>query len=103
VPEGLRAALAGHRGREVLMGVRPEHVGEAGGHAWPVKAAVEGVIDIVETIGHEVIVHARCGEDMLVAKLGAHRIPAFGESIRLEMDCGALHMFDPGTEQRLNN
>jgi multiple sugar transport system ATP-binding protein len=103
VPEALRASLAGHRGRDVLMGVRPEHVGEVGKHAWPVKATVEGIIDIVETIGHEVIVHARCGEDMVVAKLGAHRIPTFGESIRLEMDCGALHLFDPTTEQRLNN
>jgi hypothetical protein len=30
-------------------------------------------------VGHEVIVHAKCGDDTLVAKLGAHRIPRFGE------------------------
>jgi multiple sugar transport system ATP-binding protein len=83
------------------VGVRPEHVGEAGAHDWPATAPLGGVIEIVETIGHEVIVHFRCGEDMVIAKLGAHRIPRFGEQISLAMNCDAMHLFDPQTEQRL--
>ena len=53
------------------------------------------------TIGHEVIVHFRCGEDMIIAKLGAQRIPRFNEQIELVMNCNAIHLFDPETEQRL--
>jgi len=101
VPQKWREGLRPHAGREVLMGVRPEHVGEAGAHDWPATATLGGAIEIVETIGHEVIVHFRCGEDMIIAKLGAHRIPAFGEPIELAMNCDAIHLFDPQTEQRL--
>ncbi|RPI14214.1 MAG: TOBE domain-containing protein, partial [Lysobacterales bacterium] len=101
VPETWRAGLKPLAGRGVLMGVRPEHVGEAGAHDWPATAPLGGTIEIVETIGHEVIVHFRTGEDMIIAKLGAHRIPRFGEQIELVMDCNAIHLFNPETEQRL--
>jgi len=96
-----RDGLKPYAGRDVLMGVRPEHVGEVGAHDWPATAPLGGIIEIVETIGHEVIVHFRCGEDMIIAKLGAHRIPRFGEQVGLVMDCDAIHLFDPQTEQRL--
>jgi multiple sugar transport system ATP-binding protein len=101
VPAAAREALRAYAGREVLLGVRPEHVGEPGAHAWSNTAAVKGAVEIVETIGHEVIVHVRCGEDRMVAKLGAHRIPRFGEDMELVMDCDAVHLFDPATEQRI--
>jgi len=101
VPDNWRAGLRPHAGRAVMLGVRPEHVGEAGAHAWPATAPLGGTIEIVETIGHEVIVHFRCADDMIIAKLGAHRIPRFGEQISLVMNGDAMHLFDPETEQRL--
>jgi multiple sugar transport system ATP-binding protein len=101
VPQRCREGLRPLAGREVLLGVRPEHVGEAGVHGWASTAPLGGTIEIVETIGHEVIVHFRCGADMVIAKLGAHRIPGFGEQVSLVMNCDAIHLFDPQTEQRL--
>jgi multiple sugar transport system ATP-binding protein len=101
VPANWREGLKPHAGKEVFMGVRPEHVGEAAAHNWSSTAPLGGTIEIVETIGHEVIVHFRCGDDMVIAKLGAHRIPTFGEQITLAMNCDAMHLFDPQTEQRL--
>jgi multiple sugar transport system ATP-binding protein len=100
-PVAFAAALRPYAGKRVLMGIRPEHVGEAGAHAWARTATVKGPVEIVETIGHEVIVHIRVGEDILIAKLGAHRIPRFGEQVELAMDCEALHLFDKDTERRL--
>ena len=101
VPENWRAGLKPYAGRQVLMGVRPEHVGEAAAHSWALTASLGGNVDIVETIGHEVIVHLRSGDDLVIAKLGAHRIPRFGERIDLDMNCEAIHLFDLETEQRL--
>jgi multiple sugar transport system ATP-binding protein len=101
VSDNWRTGLKPYAGRQVLMGVRPEHVGEPGAHAWPLTASVAGNIDIVETIGHEVIVHLRSGDDLVIAKLGAHHIPRFGERIELAMNCDAVHLFDVDTEQRL--
>ena len=101
VPEKWRGGVQPYAGRDLLMGVRPEHVGEADAHGWASTAKLGGPIEIVETIGHEVIVHFRSGDDMVIAKLGAHRIPGFGEQIDLAMNCDAIHLFDPQTEQRL--
>jgi multiple sugar transport system ATP-binding protein len=101
VPAHLHAALKPYAGHEVLLGVRPEHVGDAGAHSWTLTAPLGGPVEIIETIGHEVIVHFRCGEDMVIAKLGAHRIPAFGERVDLVLDSATMHLFDPQTEQRI--
>jgi multiple sugar transport system ATP-binding protein len=80
---------------KLLLGVRPENIAEAGSTDWQNATRTRGTVEIVETVGHEVIVHARCGADTLVAKLGAHRIPRFGEEIELEMDGERIHLFDP--------
>ena len=101
VPTKWRDGVRSFAGRDLLLGIRPEHVGEAEAHGWASTAPLGGAIEIVETIGHEVIVHFRCGEDIVIAKLGAHRIPGFGEQISLVMNCDAVHLFDPQTEQRL--
>jgi multiple sugar transport system ATP-binding protein len=101
VPASLQAALAGHAGREVLLGIRPEHVGEPAAHDWKLTAPLGGTVEIIETIGHEVIVHFRCGDDVIIAKLGAHRIPGFGEQIELVLNADAMHLFDPQSEQRI--
>ncbi|MEJ2515989.1 MAG: sn-glycerol-3-phosphate ABC transporter ATP-binding protein UgpC [Gammaproteobacteria bacterium] len=93
--------LKERRGQQMLLGVRPEHVAEAGSTDWPSTTRLKGVVEIVETVGHEVIVHVRCGDELLVAKLGAHRIPQFGEEMELEMSNEGIHVFDPETELNL--
>jgi multiple sugar transport system ATP-binding protein len=100
-PEKFREALGSYRGKDVLLGVRPEHIGEPGAHDWPNTSHVKGAIDLVETIGHEVIVHAKAGDAMIAAKFDAHRIPKFGDEIELEINSDAVHLFDLQTEQRL--
>ena len=101
VPGHLQAGLKPHAGREILLGIRPEHVGEAAAHGWTVTAPLGGAVEIIETIGHEVIVHFRCGDDVIIAKLGAHRIPGFGDQVDLVLNAEAMHLFDPQTEQRI--
>ena len=100
-PPELARILKAYAGATVRMGVRPEHVGEPGKQAWPRTATVRGTVEIVETIGPEIIVHLRVGQDLLIAKVGTHRIPRFGDSMEVVMNLDALHLFDDTTEQRL--
>ena len=100
-PPSFAGALKGYAGKSLLVGIRPEHVGEPGAHTWALSARLRGPVEIVETIGHEVIVHVRVGEGLIIAKLGAHRVPRFGEEIELVMNCEAIHLFDKDSEQRL--
>jgi multiple sugar transport system ATP-binding protein len=100
-PEPFVAALRAYAGRAVVMGVRPEHVGEQVERGSPRTAAIRGPVEIIETVGHEVIVHARIGDDLVIAKLRSHRVPKFGETVELAIDCDAVHLFDKDSERRL--
>ena len=104
---GFRAAapsavdLSSHAGRSVLVGVRPEHVSDRVDASRPNTATVRGTVEVVETVGHEIIAHVRVGDALLIARLGARRVLAFGETLELAIDCDALHLFDRDSERRL--
>ncbi len=94
----LGAIGAAHRGKRVMVGVRPEHINA---HADETQVPLSCEIDVVEPLGHEVVAYAHVGETRLVAKLDAHHIPELGEHLRLGVRCDNLHLFDPVSEQRL--
>ena len=100
-PPHFFAALKGYAGRTVLVGLRPEHLAEPRTHDWPGTATVRGAIDIIEATGPEVIVHVRVGNEALVAKLAARHELRYGESLELDVNCNAMHLFDPASEKRL--
>ncbi|MEO6195458.1 MAG: sn-glycerol-3-phosphate ABC transporter ATP-binding protein UgpC, partial [Thermoanaerobaculia bacterium] len=101
MPVPFRAAAAGHDGMKVILGLRPENIREAaresGGATVPVTAKVE----FVEPLGHEVIVHGRIGDELIVAKVDPHRSPKMGDTINLVVEADAAHLFDTATEKRL--
>ncbi|HBL25383.1 MAG TPA: glycerol-3-phosphate ABC transporter ATP-binding protein [Acidobacteria bacterium] len=99
VPESWRAATARHDGKKVVLGIRPENIREEarGGATVQVTAKVE----FVEPLGHEVIVHGRVGDDLMVAKTDPHRSPQMGMDFPLVIEADAIHLFDAATEQRL--
>ena len=87
-------APARAREGKIFVGIRPEHIRVPGPH-------LTGVVEVVEPIGHQAIVHVRVGETLLVAALDAHDMPRAGERITLGVDIEAMHLFDAATEQRL--
>jgi multiple sugar transport system ATP-binding protein len=104
VPAGLRDAAAGGDGRKVVLGIRPENLRgvEREARAGTAETArLAGQVEFVEPLGHEVIVHTKVGEDLLVAKLEPHRAPEMGDPIELAVELDALHLFDAQSEARL--
>ncbi|CAM2068878.1 sn-glycerol-3-phosphate ABC transporter ATP-binding protein UgpC [Sulfidibacter corallicola] len=89
-----------HRGRKIMVGLRPEHIGSNPEPEVP-NAEISCKVEVVEPLGHEVILHGRSGEDRIVAKLHPHHIPETGETLKLSARCDGLHLFDPETELRL--
>ena len=100
-PEAWRGALAGRHGGRVVVGIRPEHVHEAGKPLGGPTARLPLVVEAVESLGHEVVLHGRAGSDLLVAKLHAARAPQVGSVVDVDVELDALHLFDPETERRL--
>ncbi|MFM2042864.1 MAG: hypothetical protein RLY86_1440 [Pseudomonadota bacterium] len=103
VPAAIRPAAAGFAGRTLMVGIRPEYVGLAGEHQWAETAPLSGTIEIVETLGHEAIVHVRVGDELVVGKVRGHglTLPRIGDRIDLVVKADAIHLFDPQSELRL--
>ncbi|MEM6454271.1 MAG: sn-glycerol-3-phosphate ABC transporter ATP-binding protein UgpC [Acidobacteriota bacterium] len=100
-PEATRAAAKQHDGGEILVGVRPENLIDAASGGRGPTAPVKGVAEIVEPLGHEVLVHTRIGDDLLVAKVDPSRTPRVGDELDLIVELDKLRIFDRSTERRL--
>lgn len=61
----LPGAVNDHAGRDVIVGIRPEHVMLSEGER---TSSLPIVLDLVEPLGSEALLHARFGEDSLVFK-----------------------------------
>ncbi len=99
LPPHLRA-VAGGGAREVVVGLRPEHLLFA-----PAVAGAAGAFlcEVVEYIGSTVIVHASrpdCGEVVLCLP-GRVPAPRPGEYVTLGGESDCVHLFDAGTEASL--
>jgi multiple sugar transport system ATP-binding protein len=98
-PRELATARAG---RQVVVGVRPENLVEVGKPTRGPVARLPLEVEIVEPLGHEVILYGSAGEDHFTAKLDPSRMPRPGETVEIAVEVDALHLFDPESEQRLS-
>src|SRR5262249_25092936 len=89
-------ALAPHDGKQVVMGIRPEHL--ALGDAAP-ASSFDAHVEVVEQLGSEILLDPRAGADSLtIARVPAEMKVAPGDKVRISAQLGRLHFFDPSTE-----
>lgn len=82
--------------REVVVGIRPEHLLPVAAGA----AALSPWVETVEPVGSEVFVNLRLGSTALVARLPPDEIPCEGAPLSLALRTDRLHFFDPVSGQR---
>jgi multiple sugar transport system ATP-binding protein len=100
--EANRGIAAGMSGRDVHVGIRPEYLRDTPREGSGPTAPLHLKIELVETLGHEVLVHGHLGDDMVVAKVDPHRRPQIDDEIELQLELDKLQLFDTATERRLN-
>ena len=93
LPPGLAAPMP--EGRPVIVGVRPEHlvVSERGQLELKVRA--------VEWLGHECLVFGSVGATPVVVRQAGMSALEAGDTCRLAVRPGDVHLFDPDTTERL--
>ncbi len=92
IPERLRASIGESTGRQLILGVRPEHldVAEATGGTGTVRANV----DVVEYLGNEELLHIRADEQYLVAVVDADLRVHVGDVLDLVFSADRMYLFD---------
>lgn len=99
VPEKDAAALAGHEGKTVILGIRPSDFTLAQGGE---PNAIRGVIDGVEPLGDAFLIHIKLNDQMMVFKYTGETVPA-QEEIAIAPNMAKLHLFAQDTEKRIND
>jgi multiple sugar transport system ATP-binding protein len=102
IPERFIDAAAAEAGREMVVGLRPEHLAVANGGSPESAATVPAVVDVVEYLGDEQLVHLHAGEVELVAKLDIEPRLQTGQDVTLTVPLAKLYLFDRQTESALS-
>jgi ABC-type sugar transport system ATPase subunit len=100
LPPSVAARAASKAGAEVVARHPARAPGESRADAAG-AAPIPAVVEFVEQLGDEGIVHARARRARLLGKLDAHAAPRAGDRIALRFDPSRLHLFDAATERRL--
>lgn len=97
-----RDRIKAHADRELILGIRPEsfyHVEDRSKGSQ--EYVVETMVNLVEPLGSEQLIHFTVGGDRLVAKLDP-RIPLkFGDRLVLGVNMDDIHLFDSKDGKRL--
>ena len=99
VPPERKSMYGNYIGRQVVFGMRPEHI-HAVNYAPPsiTPSPLEGVVEVVELLGHELHLYVNTGSRSLVAIVDTRSAPTIGGRVSMVMDMGNMHLFDKDTE-----
>jgi multiple sugar transport system ATP-binding protein len=99
VAEEMSARLSGRAGKEVVLGIRPEHITVQPGSAADLEGRlVEALAEVIEPMGPETFLYAAHGSRSFAARVPADFRVAVRETVSLVFDMQGAHYFDPATE-----
>lgn len=106
--DGLQLAFPGRfadryskaQGRDLILGIRPEHIYEKGtAETIPAGQVLQATVEVVEPIGSETILIAVCGGHQFTARVDAKTKAKPQMSLELVLDLNNMHLFDKETEE----
>jgi len=97
VPEARTARYAPHAGHELVFGIRPEHLHEAGRAGKPHLAEFEAALEVTEPMGMETLVHFHLDGTALCGRVDPAAPAAAGRGMAMAVDLDHMHLIDAGT------
>ena len=96
--DGQTDALAGHAGRDVVMGVRPEAMSSnPAGRFAGTDNAIPVTVNVMEVLGDKMDVHMSAGDDTaLVARVDSQEPLEERQKQQMYLDIEKVHFFEPG-------
>jgi multiple sugar transport system ATP-binding protein len=98
VPAARADGFAARIGREVVFGVRPEHISRAPGPARAGLAPLDVTIDLIQPTGSRTYATFLLAGTEVMAELQAHDVEGPGDRLQLHVDMNRAVLIDPETE-----
>jgi len=99
LPAARAGALTQWEGKEVTLGVRPQHIHRAGNTPREGEARVDVNIELLQPTGARTYATFRLGRQAAIAELLAHDVSRHGETVTLSLDMQRAALIDPATER----
>jgi multiple sugar transport system ATP-binding protein len=99
VPDDLKSVYSDYAGKEVIFGIRPEHI-HAPQYEPPnaMSSPISGTVEVVELLGAELNLFMVSGKHSFTATVDPRLLVSAGNHIDLNVDMSHMHIFDKNTE-----
>jgi len=98
VPASHAARYEAASGKELLFGLRPEHITEPRGDARDPRCEFSVNLDVVEPMGMETMVFFGVNGTEICARVNPNAAKAPGQPMRLYANLNHMHLIDPATD-----
>ncbi len=101
LPEGKasKGELDAYIGKEVIIGVRPEHIYDDEIHISSLAGSVVDVdVELTEMMGSETYLYLKLANTSLISRVNRRSTAQAGDKIKVALDANKLHIFDKETE-----
>jgi multiple sugar transport system ATP-binding protein len=100
VPADRLDSYRAHAGRDLIFGLRPEHLTEVRpGRSDEQAVPMPCVPDVVEPMGMETLIYFSINGEEMCAKLDPNADPKDGKQMTVSADLAHMHLIDPETDQ----
>jgi multiple sugar transport system ATP-binding protein len=97
---GLEALASKHQDKELVLGIRPEHISNEDIDGSNATASL--TVQTSEPMGSESLVYFRAGLVNLIARIQGDHIFHLGENVTVRFDLEKATLFDPATENLIS-
>jgi multiple sugar transport system ATP-binding protein len=102
LPEDIAKKLNHYQNRQIIMGVRPEHIYDVAlTHSKTISQPQKIEVDVVEPIGNEIFVYFSDMDQNYCMRMTPDKLHQAGEKIEIAVDLNQVYFFDPESEERL--
>jgi multiple sugar transport system ATP-binding protein len=99
VPAERTARYAAHAGREMLFGIRPEHITERRQHTSDAQRDFAETVQVLEPMGVDTMVYLEIDGEEIAARAAPRSVRRVGEVMEFTIDMRNMHLIDPQTDR----
>ncbi|MEK6646281.1 MAG: sn-glycerol-3-phosphate ABC transporter ATP-binding protein UgpC [Candidatus Firestonebacteria bacterium] len=102
IPENFIPITENYVGKEVVLGIRPEHINDSVLITNPKEGwIVPSIVEVVEPIGAEAYVYFTTGKNPFIAIVEVHDAIKVNQKVQIHFDMNKSHLFEKESEKSI--
>lgn len=104
LPEGKTKIVSDYIDKEVILGIRPEHIHDEEVYIESMPDCVaEAKVEVIEMLGSETLLYLTVDDINVTARVNPRTTARSGDVIKVAFDINRIHLFDKDTENVILN